>query len=109
MMGGTCFTSFYSSFIQDLHSTGSPGVPLLKAEYTKKRRRRILEERYCCGGRGCPIHHLRRLRQQRKRFGGSRHSLRGQQIDGHCQRIEIVRVILKLEIMLAKIVMYLFF
>ena len=39
MMGGTCFTSFYSSFIQDLHSTGSPGVPLLKAEYTKKRRR----------------------------------------------------------------------
>ena len=38
MMGGTCFTSFYSSFIQDLHSTGSPGVPLLKAEYTKKRR-----------------------------------------------------------------------
>ena len=41
MMGGTCFTSFYSSFIQDLHSTGSPGVPLLKAEYTKKRRRRL--------------------------------------------------------------------
>ena len=40
MMGGTCFTSFYSSFIQDLHSTGSPGVPLLKADYTKKRRRR---------------------------------------------------------------------
>ena len=39
MMGGTCFTNFYSSFIQDLHSTGSPGVPLLKAEYTKKRRR----------------------------------------------------------------------
>ena len=38
MMGGTCFTSFYSSFIQDLHSTGSPGVPLLKAEYTKKRK-----------------------------------------------------------------------
>ena len=41
MMGGTCFTSFYSSFIQDLHSTGSPGVPLLKAEYTKKRRRLV--------------------------------------------------------------------
>ena len=39
MMGGTCFTSFYSSFIQDLHSTGSPGVPLLKAEYTKKRKK----------------------------------------------------------------------
>ena len=40
VMGGTCFTSFYSSFIQDLHSTGSPGVPLLKAEYTKKRRKK---------------------------------------------------------------------
>ena len=49
MMGGTCFTSFYSSFIQDLHSTGSPGVPLLKAEYTKKRRRRFneIQHVYC--------------------------------------------------------------
>ena len=28
----------FSSFIQDLHSTGSPGVPRLKAEYTKKRK-----------------------------------------------------------------------
>ena len=65
----------------------------------------ILEERYSCGGRGCPIHHLRRLRQRRKRFGG--HSLRGQRIERHCQRIEIsVRVISKFEIMLAKIVMY---
>ena len=62
----------------------------------------ILEERYSCGGRGCPIHHLRRLRQRL-----SRHSLRWQRIDGHCQRIEIsVRVISKFEIMLAKIVMY---
>ena len=36
VMGGTCLQVF-QVFI---HSTGSPGVPLLMAEYTKKRRRR---------------------------------------------------------------------
>ena len=35
----------FSSFIQDLHSTGSPGVPLLKAEYTKKRKEKKERER----------------------------------------------------------------
>ena len=31
--------------------------------------------------------------QRRERFGGLRHSLKGQQMDGHCRRIEIVHVI----------------
>ena len=38
--GWHLFYKVFFKFIQDLHSTGSPAVPLLKAEYTKKRRRR---------------------------------------------------------------------
>ena len=64
----------------------------------------ILEERYSCGGRGWHSNHFRLLRQRHERFGGHRHSLRGQRIDGHCHWNDIVHVIWKIEIILAIVV-----